>query len=63
MILGQHHLPGTWEKYNNVQSIIPVMKDGMKTVTTERWGGVWNAAKRHSDEGAGIQRFEIRRIS
>ena len=27
------------------------MKDGMKTVTTESWGGVWNAALRHSDEG------------
>jgi hypothetical protein len=42
------------EKYNSVQSIIPVMKYGMKTVTTERWGGVWNAALRHSDEGYGI---------
>jgi hypothetical protein len=39
MILGQQHPSGTWEKYNRVQSIIPVMKDGMKTVTTERWGG------------------------
>jgi hypothetical protein len=35
----QQHPPGTWEKYNRVQSIIPVMKDGMKTVTTESWGG------------------------
>jgi hypothetical protein len=35
----QQHPPGTWEKYNSGQSIIPVMKEGMKTVTTERWGG------------------------
>jgi len=35
----QQHPPGTWEKYNSGQLIIPVMKEGMKTVTTERWGG------------------------
>jgi hypothetical protein len=35
----QQHTPETCEKYNSVQSIIPVMKDVTKTVTTERQGG------------------------
>ena len=31
------------------------MEDGMKKGIDERRGGVWNPAKRDSDEGAGIQ--------
>ena len=30
------------------------MKNGVKIGVTERQGGVWNPAKRDSDEGAGI---------
>ena len=51
IIVRENHL----EKYNSFQSIIPVMEDGMKKGIDERRGGVWNPAKRDSDEGAGIQ--------
>jgi hypothetical protein len=39
MVIKQEHPSETREKYNSFQSRIPVMKDGMKTVTTERMGG------------------------
>ena len=42
-ILSQQYPPGTQEKYNSFQKKIPMMKDGMKTVVNERWGGVWKS--------------------
>ena len=36
---GQQYPPGTQEKNNSFQEIIPMMKDGMKTGITERPGG------------------------
>ena len=36
----QQYPPGTTEKYNSIQSQIPVMKNGVKTGIDERHGGV-----------------------